>query len=124
MAILLGDAGQIELRRTTQLDEPLESVVDVSDVNPDRNRFSFDFNAGVLISGDRVEIRSTDDDILLEWISPSGWADNIRYGDGIFFLHIDEAGGIKLYNIYIAFIINRKAVFTFSTRITNRIFTL
>ena len=100
MAILLGDAGQVELRRTTQLDQPLESIVNISDVNPGRNRFSFDFDAGVFVSGDRVEIKSTDENILLEWIAASGWPDNKRYGDGIFFLHIDEAGGIKLYNTF------------------------
>ena len=98
MAILLGDNGQVELRRTTAFDPPLEGEVLVSDVNPDKNRFSFDFDAGALINGDRIEITATTDGQLLEFVAPSGWPDNKRYNSGIFYVHIDDAGGVRLYN--------------------------
>lgn len=97
MAILLGENGQVELRRTSAFDPPLEGTVRVSDVNADKNRFSFDFDTGALINGDRVEINTTDGN-LLEFIAPSGWPNNTRYSSGIFFLHIDDAGGVRLYN--------------------------
>ena len=98
MAILLGENGQVELRRTTAFDPPLEGEVAVSDVNAAKNRFSFDFDTGALINGDRIEITATTSGQLLEFIAPSGWPDNTRYNSGIFYVHIDDAGGVRLYN--------------------------
>ena len=59
MGIYLGSAGCVELRRT-QFDETFTSVVNDSDVNPDKNRFSFNFPLGSLITGDMIEIKRTD----------------------------------------------------------------
>jgi hypothetical protein len=51
MSVYLGNIGNIEIARKA-IDEVLESVVNPSDVNASRNRFSFDFDEGCLISGD------------------------------------------------------------------------
>ena len=106
MAILLGENGQVELRRTSAYDPQAESpqavviegTVNASDVNATKDRFSFDFDHGALINGDRIEIQTTTAGELLEFIAPTGWPDNKRYNSGIFFIHIDDAGGIRLYN--------------------------
>jgi hypothetical protein len=95
MAVFLGCQGRIELRRTTT-QEVYSSVVNPSDVNPDRNRFSFDFDAGMLLTGDQIYIKATDGKPL-DFIAPSGWPTNEVYRDGLWFLNVDEVGGIRLY---------------------------
>jgi hypothetical protein len=59
MGIYLGNVGNIELTRKS-LEGSKESIVNPSDVNADRNRFSFDFDPSFLISGDLVELSTTD----------------------------------------------------------------
>lgn len=101
MGIYLGSSGCVELKRT-QFDEAMTSSVNNSDVNANKNRFSFDFNIGSLITGDRIEIRRTDGDAtdLLTFISPSGWPNNTRYRDGRWYIFVDEAGSVSLYETF------------------------
>jgi len=94
MAVYLGSAGCFELRRTGG--EEYLSEIAPSDVNPDNDRFSFDFPAGQYLTGDLIEITTTDGS-LLDFIDPSGWGDNTVYDDGKFFIYVDEAGGMALY---------------------------
>ena len=96
MAVYLGNIGNIEIQRKA-LDAPLESVVNPSDVNAGRNRFSFDFDEGVLISGDIIEI-STTDGTDLDFIDASGWGNDTVQSSGQWYIFIDEIGGIRLYD--------------------------
>lgn len=90
MSIYLGDGGFVELQRES-LDVRLTSRLDPDDVNADRRRFSFDFEAGVLITGDRLAI-GTIDGSTLELVAGH------VYPDGLWYIHVDEAGGIRLYD--------------------------
>lgn len=90
MSVYLGHTGSVELDRDST-DAPLETVLDPSDVNASRRRFSVDFNVSALITGDRVEI-ATVDGSTLQLVSGH------TYPDGAWYIHIDEAGGIRLYN--------------------------
>ena len=96
MAVFLGSEGCVELKRT-QVDEDIFGTVQPSDVNANKNRFSFDYPLGMLITGDRVEIKTTDSSDL-DFVDASGWPDNRVYPDGIFFLNVDELGAIRLYH--------------------------
>lgn len=98
MAVLLGEIGKVELRRT-QFDESLSGTVKSSDVNPTKDRFSFDFPLGVLITGDQIEMKTTDGS-LLSFIAASGWPTNQVYRDGIFYIYVDEIGAIRLYQTF------------------------
>ena len=98
MAVLLGEIGKVELRRT-QLDESLSGTVKSSDVNPTKDRFSFDFPLGLLITGDQIEMKTTDGS-LLSFIAASGWPTNQVYSDGIFYIYVDEIGAIRLYQTF------------------------
>jgi hypothetical protein len=95
MGIYLGNVGNIELTRKS-LEGSKESIVNPSDVNADRNRFSFDFDSSFLISGDLVEL-STTDGTDLDFVAASGWANNTVQPSGNWYIFIDELGGIKLY---------------------------
>jgi len=96
MGVYLGNVGNIELTRLS-LEGGKESIVNPSDVNPDRDRFSFDFDPSYLISGDRVELKTTDG-TNLDFISASGWASNTVQSSGAWYVFIDELGGIRLYD--------------------------
>jgi hypothetical protein len=96
MAVYLGNVGNVEIARRS-IEDGLESIVNPSDVNAGRNRFSFDFDEGCLISGDLVEITTTDGTDL-DFIDASGWGDNTVQSSGNWYIFIDELGGIRLYD--------------------------
>jgi hypothetical protein len=96
MGIYLGQIGTIELTRKS-LEGSKESVVNPSDVNASRDRFSFDFDEGFLISGDLAEI-STTDGTNLDFVDATGWDNNTVQTSGNWYVFVDELGGIKLYD--------------------------
>lgn len=96
MGVYLGNIGNVEIARRS-IEDGLASIVNPSDVNASRNRFSFDFDEGCLISGDLVEITTTDG-TNLDFIAASGWSDATVQSSGNWFIFIDELGGIRLYN--------------------------
>lgn len=98
MAVLLGEIGKIELRRTN-LEDPITATVKPSDVNANKDRFSFDFPLGLLITGDQIEIKTTDG-TLLSFIGPDGWPTNQVFKDGIFYIFVNEIGAVRLYNTF------------------------
>lgn len=98
MGVYLGIIGQIELTRKSTAGGK-ESVVNPSDVNADRDRFSFDFEEGYLITGDLAEITTTDG-TNLDFVAASGWANNTVQPSGNWYVFVDELGGIKLYDTF------------------------
>lgn len=100
MGIYLGQIGQIELTRKSG-EGSQQSVINPSDVNAARNRFSFDFDEGTLITGDLLEI-STTDGTNLDFVDATGWADSTVHPSGNWYAYIDELGGIKLYSTFAA----------------------
>lgn len=98
MGIYLGNVGNIELTRKS-LEGSKESVVNPSDVNADRDRFSFDFDPSFLITGDLIEIATTDG-TNLDFVDASGWSNNTVQTSGNWYIFVDELGGIKLYDTF------------------------
>ena len=89
MSVILGSSGAVELTRSS-VGEVFASVVNPSDVNATKDHFSFDFQAGMLLTGDQLEIKATDGG-LLSFVD--GWA----YPDGKWYIHVDQVGSIRLY---------------------------
>lgn len=98
MSVYLGGYGLVELRRSSELAEKT-SVVNPADVNTARRRFSFDFDHGFLNSGDQIEIRSTNG-ANLAFVDASGWLVNTVQSAGNWYIHVDELGGIRLYDTF------------------------
>jgi hypothetical protein len=96
MGIYLGNIGGIEITRKSSGD-PKESIVNPSDVNTGRDRFSFDFDEGYLIAGDLVEF-STTDGTNLDFVAAAGWGNATVQPGGNWYVFIDELGGIRLYS--------------------------
>jgi hypothetical protein len=96
MGVYLGNIGSIELTRKS-LEGSKESLVNPSDVNASRDRFSFDFEEGLLVSGDLVELTTTDG-TNLDFIDASGWDNSTVQFSGNWYVFVDELGGIRLYD--------------------------
>jgi hypothetical protein len=96
MGIYLGNIGAIEITRKS-FEGGKESIVNPSDVNAGRDRFSFDFDEGYLITGDLVELTTTDG-TTLDFVASSGWDNNTVQTSGNWYVFIDELGGIRLYD--------------------------
>lgn len=96
MGVYLGNVGNIEITRKGG-ESDLFSIVNPSDVNAGRNRFSFDFDEGSLISGDLLEITTTDGTDL-DFIDATGWSNSTVQSSGNWYVFIDELGGIRLYD--------------------------
>jgi len=96
MGVYLGNIGNIEVTRKGS-ESDLYSVVNPSDVNTARDRFSFDFEEGALISGDLLELTTTDGTDL-DFVNASGWADSTVQPSGNWYIFVDELGGIRLYD--------------------------
>jgi len=92
MAIYFGNTGFIELKRDA-LNSDLATSLDPADVNTTKKRFSVDNAAGSLITGDQIEIETTDGSNL-ELLSGHSFPDLRKY------IHIDDMGGIKLYDTF------------------------
>ena len=90
MPVYLGTGGFIELKRTS-MDVSLNGTLKVSDVNPDRRRFSFNYKVGAILTGDKIDIDRTDGTGNLELVI--GYAKR----GGSWFVHVDSMGGIRLY---------------------------
>ena len=92
MSVYLGTYGEIELQRQYG-ESSLTSSIDASDVNAVAKRFSFDFQHGQLITGDQIEIKSTNG-AALSFID--GYTDNAITR----FIYVDELDGIRLYDSF------------------------
>jgi hypothetical protein len=98
MAVFLGQNGHVELRRDAS-QQALTTTLDPDDVNVDRKRFSVDSAEGSLITGDQVTI-STTDGSPLELVAGHVDSDGVYYSDWRGYIHIDDAGGLRLYTSF------------------------
>jgi len=100
MSVYLGSYGNVYLKRKSAQGEKA-SVVNPADVNASRRRFSFDFESGFLVSGDQVEITSTNG-ATLAFVTSAGWLDATVQSSGKWYINVDELGGIRLYSNFSA----------------------
>ena len=92
MSVYLGTFGEVELKREFDGTD-LQSTINPSDVNATKKRFSFDFDHGQLLTGDQIEITSTDGSAL-DFIN-SYTKTSVKK-----FIYVDELDGIFLYDSF------------------------
>ena len=92
MAIYFGSTGFIELKRDA-LNSQIATSLDPADVNTTKKRFSVENISGSLITGDQVEIETVDGSNL-ELLANHSFPDLRKY------IHIDDMGGIRLYDTF------------------------
>lgn len=98
MTVFLGNAGVVRLRRSTP-ERTFTSEVNSGDIDTSANRFSFDFPAGMLLTGDLLQIKRVGAGDLT-FIAASGWEGNAQLPDGNWYINVDELGGICLYQTF------------------------
>ena len=92
MSVYLGTFGEVELKREFDGSD-LQSTINPSDVNVTKKRFSFDFDHGQLLTGDQIEITSTDGSAL-------DFIDSYTKTSVKKFIYVDELDGIRLYDSF------------------------
>ena len=92
MTVYLGTFGKVELLRQADV-KGLTSTIKGSDVKVNAKRFSFDFDHGQLITGDQIRIQSTDNSAL-------DFIDSYTKTAIAKFIHVDDVGGIRLFNTF------------------------
>ena len=92
MSVYLGTHGKIELQREFN-GGSLSSTINTGDVNVTKKRFSFDFDHGQLLTGDQIEITSTDGSAL-------DFIDSYTDSSVKKFIYVDEIDGIRLYDSF------------------------
>ena len=98
MSVYLGTYGNVYLTRKGA-QGGAASIVNPADVNASRRRFSFDFETGFLVSGDQVEIDSTNG-ATLAFVTSAGWVNSTVQSGGKWYINVDELGGIRLYTTF------------------------
>ena len=92
MSVYLGTHGKVELQREFN-GGSLFSTINTGDVNVSKKRFSFDFDHGQLLTGDQIEITSTDGSAL-------DFIDSYTDSSVKKFIYVDEIDGIRLYDSF------------------------
>ena len=93
MTVFLGEAGRILLGRKGS-EQTFTTEVNDADIRVDVNRFSVDFAHEQLITGDRIEITTTSGNDIT-------WIDHPDVDDSFArYIHVDEAGGIRMYDSF------------------------
>ena len=90
MTVYLGTFGRVELQREGS---QINGTINSSDINATKKRFSFDFKHGQLLTGDQIEITSTNA-AALSFISGHSNSSTKK------FIHVDEMDGIRLYETF------------------------
>ena len=104
MSVYMGEQGLITLERSAigAGAQALATTLEPADVTIADKRFSADFPPSALINGDRIEI-ATQDGSILELV------DGHTYPDGFWYCHVDQAGGIRLYDNFAPAVAGSKA---------------
>lgn len=97
MTFFLGTKGNVRLRRGNDTAVGRLSVsISPQDINTGVNRFSFDGATDNLLTGDRVDI-ATSDSRGIDFVPASHWSTNNTEDDISAFVNIDQADGVRLY---------------------------
>lgn len=99
MSVFLGNNGSVALRRDA-INQALTTNLGPGDVNTQRRRFSVDFAAGALITGDQITIATTDKSPLQLVDGHVDAATGDYYPDWRGYVHVDDVGGLRLYNSF------------------------
>lgn len=99
MTVVLGNTGRIRLRRSANKADftVLETTVKSDDVNTTLNRIGFDEAHDNLLTGDRVEI-STTDTRGLAFIDSDTWASQTVEKTLTAYINVNAVGGIRLFD--------------------------
>jgi hypothetical protein len=107
MSYFLGSAGNVRLRRNAEVS--YASIVKNEDVNTVLNRFSFDGSLENILTGDRLDI-STTDPRGLAFFAPAAWTSNTVENSITTSVNVNAAGGLRCFPTFAPSVNNTRAV--------------
>lgn len=109
MAFFLGNYGAVAFRRGSQSAiTKIESTIGPDDVTTFLNRISFDKSVDNFITGDRVDLATTDSRGLV-FIPTSNWSSNQSEDSFSAYVNVNEAGGLRLFYSFSAAVNNDRS---------------
>jgi len=100
MTFFLGNQGNVKLRRGSQFQYgSLQGEINPDDVNTNLNRIGFDGAIDNLLTGDRIEI-STTDPRKLAFFSGGTWSDNTVSDALSAYVNVNAAGGLRFFRTF------------------------
>ncbi len=95
MSYFIGNAGNVRLRRNSEAS--YASQVKPDDINTTLNRFSFDGSIENILTGDRLDI-STTDPRGLAFLAPSNWSSGQVENSITTSVNVNAAGGLRCFD--------------------------
>ena len=97
MAVFVGNQGGVRLRRASSSPYGLlEDEISPDDINLTLNRFSFDKALDNLLTGDKIDL-STTDSRGLAFLPASFWGGTTVEKTATFYVNVNIAGGVRLF---------------------------
>ena len=109
MAFFLGNYGSVNFKRGPDAElGTLAAAIYPDDISLTLNRVGFDKAVDNIIVGDKIDLR-TDDSRGLLFIPASNWSTNQVEDTFTCFVHVNEAGGLRLYPSFVAAVNNDRS---------------
>lgn len=108
MTYYLGNVGNVRLRRKNSL--TINGEVRSADINTSLNRVGFDNSTDNLLTGDKIDL-STTDPRGLAFLPVSSWIDGegITYATVSVFVNVNAAGGLRFFDNFAAAVNNDRS---------------
>lgn len=110
MAIFLGHQGNVRLRRGTKQSLPayLSDIISADEVNVSLNRVNFESSLDNLLTGDKVDLRTSDPRGLI-FFDPSAWRVGEVQGTIAAYVNVNAAGGLRFFDSFAAAVNNDRS---------------
>lgn len=109
MAVFLGNTGSIRLRRGSQERYgKLADHIDPNDINTVLNRLSFDSALDNLLTGDRIQLSTTDARKLV-CFATSAWPSNTLQSSITAYVNVNSVGGLRFFRRFEDAVNNNRA---------------
>lgn len=109
MAFFLGNYGSVNFKRGPDAElGTLAAAIYPDDISLSLNRVGFERALDNIIVGDKIDLR-TDDSRGLLFIPASNWSTNQVEDTFSCFVHVNEAGGLRLYPSFVAAVNNDRS---------------
>jgi hypothetical protein len=109
MAVFLGNQGNVRLRRGIRIPYGvLSDEIKPDDVNTVLNRLSFDGALENLLTGDRIDLTTTDARGLV-CFSAASWSSGIVEDNISAYVHVNAVGGLRFFETFVDAVNNNRA---------------
>ena len=109
MAVFLGNQGNVRLRRGIRIPYGvLSDEIKPDDVNTVLNRLSFDGALENLLTGDRIDLTTTDARGLV-CFSGASWSSGIVEDNISAYVHVNAVGGLRFFESFVDAVNNNRA---------------